>query len=285
MSRAVGVLIVHGCAEPTRIATDFAACIEQRLSWLGVPADRVAWRDMGWSGLLSQDEHRLLSMFEQGTLSPALDARRESLQRIGGMLAYQQSMASRTSLYDAIHAMMLSHLRALHLQLDGRDRPLVVIAHGLGSAIVSDHLWDLQTGRRRADTAFARLETMTGFVTVASVIPLLTMTLQRVEGVVFPSPELPPHLESAVRWLNFYDKADAYGWPLRPLSDSYAAAVHEDRAIDASMSGHSGAQHTREGYWTSAEVVEPTAAIIRRAFEAAKIACESDAAACAERRG
>ena len=99
--------------------------------------------------------------------------------------------------------------------------------------IMTDFVWDIQSanGRGHGETPFQCMQTLAGMVTFGSNIPLFTLALPKVECIAFPGDQLTPPVREAARWVNFYDPADVLGWPLKPLSDAYAAAVNEDRAI------------------------------------------------------
>src|SRR5207245_7973408 len=108
----------------------------------------------------------------------------------------------------------------------------VLIAHSLGSVIMSNYIWDEQTGKGLGSIPFARMETLTSLVTFGSTIPLSTLALDDVLSITFPPPTLPGHLRGYAQWLNFFDADDALGYPLKPLSASYDHAVSADLEIN-----------------------------------------------------
>ena len=67
--------------------------------------------------------------------------------------------------------------------------------------------------------------------------PLALWSLRYEKGeldapIEFPGPGLAkryPKVET--EWVNLYEKDDIIAYPLRPLSDSYAKVVKEDRAV------------------------------------------------------
>lgn len=81
-------------------------------------------------------------------------------------------------------------------------------------------------------TPFERLETLCGFITFGSNIPLVTLALDQVVSITFPPAALKEPFCSAARWLNFYDPDDVLGWPLKPLSPTYDTAVAQDIQIN-----------------------------------------------------
>jgi len=161
------------------------------------------------------------------------------------------------------------------LQSPSASGPLVVVAHSLGSVIVSNYVWDAQRDRPAARgtyagaTAFERGEMLAALATCGSPIALFTLALADVVSIAFPPPTLPPALRAAARWLNFYDPDDALGYPLKPLSPSYAAAVSTDRAINVGRltTSWNPASHTE--YLGDQDFIEPVAALIRDVVVAA----------------
>ncbi|AHG93433.1 hypothetical protein J421_5898 (plasmid) [Gemmatirosa kalamazoonensis] len=103
----------------------------------------------------------------------------------------------------------------LRANLGGVDAPLVVVAHSLGSVIVSDYAWDAQhpeTGRSKGDDDFVCMRTLAGLVTFGSNIPLFTLALPRVIAIAPPrsSPRLSDAVRAVARWENFYVSHTAY---------------------------------------------------------------------------
>jgi len=147
----------------------------------------------------------------------------------------------------------------------------VVLAHSLGSVIVSNYVWDEQrrNEKARGTTALERMETLAGLVTFGSPIPLFTLALRNVVSIAFPPPTLPAPLAAVAKWLNFYDPDDVLGWPLKPLSPSYDQAVSADHVIDVGNALTSWNPLSHDAYWRDASFIEPAAELIRAVAAAA----------------
>jgi hypothetical protein len=107
----------------------------------------------------------------------------------------------------------------------------VVLAHSLGSVILSNYIWDEQKRPTVGTSAFQRTETITTFVTYGSNIPLFLPPVRPVECIRFPWPSLAPALRPYARWLNVYAPADLLGYPLGCLWDEDRGTVIDDVAL------------------------------------------------------
>ena len=266
MPAEIGVLVVHGMG---RQRDDFAATfigeMDGRLDRLGLPAGAVHWRAGYWADLLNTREEALWAHLSSDHKLDFTRLRRFFISAFGDAVAYRRGPAGGTDVYAEIHGRIRRHLRALRATLGDANRPLVVVAHSLGSVIISDYIWDAQStnGRARGENAFECMETLAGLVTFGSNIPLFSLALPRIESITFPPPALPEPLRSAARWLNLYDADDVLGWPLRPLSPSYAAAVSEDREINVGGIVTSWNPLSHDAYWTDDDFAGPVAELIR----------------------
>jgi hypothetical protein len=117
------------------------------------------------------------------------------------------------------------------LYLDGREVPLIVLAHSLGGHIISNYIWDLQHGRsvaRHELSRFERMNTLTRLITFGCNIPLFTFAYPDAKPIDFPSAEMPKYLQQKARWLNLHNPADLLGYPLSPISRDYEQSAVED---------------------------------------------------------
>jgi len=165
-------------------------------------------------------------------------------------------------MYRQIHTRIHRHLAKLRFTLGDQDKPLIIIAHSLGSAILSNYIWDEQKNNGLGTNPFERMETLTSIVTFRSNIPLFTLALDNIECINFPPHTLPPNLETKAKWLNFFDGDDVLGYPLKPLSPSYMQTVTEDLQINAGglFTSWNPISHTE--YWTDNDFTKPVAQLI-----------------------
>jgi len=279
MNKKVGVLFIHGMGSTLDdFAHDAIQELRNRISGRGLNRDDVAWESVFWAPVLSTRETQLwVDLSAENDLNWA-KLRKFFINGFGNATAYQSVRDRRNDVYGKIHAAVHDSLKELRAKLGGEDKPLVVIAHSLGSVIISNYIWDRQKGRdadRFGETPFERMETLAGLVTLGSNIPLFTLAHNPVACVKFPPAGLPENLRKRAKWLNFYDSDDVLAWPLKPLSMGYADTVTEDIEVSVGniLTAWNPANHA--AYWTDDGVIKPAAYLIGSLLEE----CQAEVAA------
>jgi hypothetical protein len=113
--------------------------------------------------------------------------------------------------------------------------------------------------RGSAHDRFRRLRTLQRLYTTGCNIPLFVAGHQPIEAIKG---------QPSLKWINFFDEDDVLGWPLQPLSPSYAQRV-EDVPVNAG-SGLVGTLTlswnplSHLGYWSEPQVLRHIAASIRQ---------------------
>lgn len=254
-------------AQRLRGATDDPAAqlVVQPVYWAPVVQDR---EDTLWARLSANDplDFVRLRRFLANYASDAI-----AYQRLGtpGEAAYAHD-----SVYDHIHAIFATALGELARQA-GPRAPLCVVGYSLGSVIASNYFWDLQRHNPPAKVLIApqveaaidrqapleRGETLALFYTVGSPLALWGLRYEDFgHPIAVPAPQLSDHLPGlSGEWVNFYDKDDVIGWPLRPLNDAYQHMVRADWAVPVGSlwTGWSPLAHT--AYLTDRHVTDPIA--------------------------
>jgi hypothetical protein len=180
---------------------------------------------------------------------------------LGDVIAYQDGPGSPP--YEGIHAQVNAALGRLAQRAP--EAPLCVISHSLGTVIASDHFYDLQkasrAGNPTARNSLERGETLTLFYTLGSPIALWMVRYPSFdEPLVIPArTSADPALQAAAQWINFHDLDDIVAYPLRGLSDAYAQAVDEDRAVSVGPLLLSATPVSHVYYWNETAVLRPIA--------------------------
>jgi hypothetical protein len=302
MARKVAVLFVHGINNHDQ---EFHRPMQERLV-RALPRrlrDYVDFEPAIWSQVVRRHQRAYMTELESRALVHNNKYRRMALQGLGDAAAYQKTRDWRNSSYYQIQ----SEVRAAIDRLDQRGeptRPLIFIGHSLGCHILSSFAWDTYSMRRwdgerlareddktrefaaylRDGSPFRRLETLAGFITMGSNMPLFTFTFGP-ESIVpitrarrpsdhpaFPCAALDPALKARARWINFYSRHDLLGYPLKPLSSHYrdeprlsdVAVVSEGwwRRILFAPAPALSAYAAHVGYWTHPKVIRQTADLI-----------------------
>ncbi|WP_239027942.1 hypothetical protein [Geomonas subterranea] len=272
MNKKVGVLLVHGMGT---LADDFAHDmvyeLRERISGRGLNRDEIAWQGVYWAPLLSAREHQIwVDLAANNDLNWA-KLRKFFLNAFGTMSSYHASGNRPDSLYHRVHGVVHQGLQQLRAKLGDQDKPLIVVAHSVGSVFMSNYIWDRQKGydqERYGSTPFERMETLTGLVTLGSNIPLFAVDKENLACVEFPPAALAEPLRKKAKWLNLYDSDDVLGWPLKPLSPSYSAAVSEDIEVSVGniLTSWNPANHS--AYWSDENVIKPMVYLLSTILEA-----------------
>jgi hypothetical protein len=271
MNKKVGVLFIHGMGVThDDFAHDTIQELRNRISGRGLNREDIAWESVFWEPVLSARETQLwVDLSAEHGLNWA-KLRKFFVNAFGNVAAYQSMQDRSEDVYGRIHGKVSESLKELRSKLGGEDKPLIVIAHSMGSVIMSDYIWDRQKGRdaeRLGGSAFERMETLSGLITLGSNIPLFTLGHTPVTCIEFPPPGLPEKLRKKAKWLNLYDSDDVLGWPLKPLSIGYSDTVTEDMEVSVGNILTSWNPGTHVAYWTDDSVIKPAAYLIASILE------------------
>ena len=258
----IGVAIVHGIGSQdagysTALVNRVSAALEAR----EIEPAAFAFQEILWSHLLAPAEKRLLVRAAEGGFQDWNPVRLFVVETLADAVAYRRGYPREWDAYHQIHWEVYSALAELRQKLCDIHAPLVVLAHSLGSVIISDHIWDEQKGQGFGRDAFTKCQTLAGLVTFGSNIPLFTLGLPEIRCITFPVPGdcISPEVRAASRWCNYYDRDDVLGYPLRTLSPSFQATVAEDVELNAGNVLTSWNPLSHNGYWTEEIFVERVA--------------------------
>lgn len=274
--KKLAVAVIHGMGDQaSHFADGLIDALSKRLKRsrrAAVSPDAVLFKPIWWAPVIQGREDDMWRAMKSGGELDFQSLRRFVLSNLGDAVAYQQEPGVNNTTYAAIHSCVADTLGDMRATL-GVDRPLLLLAHSLGGAILSNYIWDRQNGTH-APTPFERMETLCGFVTFGCNIPLFTLAYRKVESIEFPPPSLQQHypqLAPVAQWLNFYDRDDVLGWPLRPLGQfngdatsprRYDKAVSQDIEINVGGPLASWNPLSHSDYWTDDDFTEPVADLI-----------------------
>ena len=266
MGAKLGVLIIHGVGWQAKgFADAMIKKFNERLRIYGADQAEITCVKIYWHPILSRRENSLLTRLfaEDKTLhcfSSIRWLRKKVTYYIGDVTGYQYVPNKKDEAHDNIHKVVYDSIAELRRNLDNEDKPVIVIAHSMGSVIMSDYIWDRQNwdpqkkGRPDpyGDNQFERMETLAGFITCGSPIPLYAIACDPIDRIKFPPENLADNLKKKAKWLNFFYFGDVLGWPLQNLSPSYKGT--QDIKI---YGGFPVFCHTK--YWKDNKFIEPVA--------------------------
>lgn len=285
MATQLAVLIIHGMGSPP---PDFARAIVARLrERLGALDRRVEFEPCFWSPILQEQQDEVWQRLRASDQALRLQrARHWIVSALGDPAGYLSGyFQDGQPVYLKIHEALRASLERLAARLqNAAATPLVVLAHSLGSVIVSNYVWNEErdtgeltpSGPRTttaADrlvhqgigrTAFERMETLTTFVTYGSNIPLFLPPVRRIECIKLPRATLPASYQAVARWLNVYDPYDVLGYPLATLWDDAHGTTIDDVTVDAGPWPISKTPFSHTRYDESAALLELVDGEMRR---------------------
>ncbi len=274
MAPEIGILVIHGIGnQDETFANGLINKVNGLLKKIGVDSGAVAWEPAYWANLLNKKEDDLLKNLSKDNPLRWTCIRRFVINVLADAVAYQRDQEEPQDMYRLIHAKIRGSLGNLRTKLGGEDKPLIVIAHSLGSVIASNFIWDEQHMEEKGRTSlgahpFERMETLASLVTFGSNIPLFTLALP--DGptpIKFPPNGLHDNLKANAKWLNFYDPDDVLGYPLKPI---YGEVVAEDIAINAGSWLTSWNPISHIEYWTDDDFTNRVAKLIRDVVDAGR---------------
>ena len=251
----LGILTIHGMG---RQRPDYASELENRLrDRLTTQAQhRIVFQPIWFHGEFQGQQEDVWSAMQ----GEALDwrwLRRFFLYYFSDATVTERQAGAPDSVYRRIQIVIKRAVDALRLDLGEEDKPVVVLAHSLGCQVISNYIWDAQRGlgiwENQVPQPFQALSTTRLMITSGCNIPLFVSGLEKIAAIDRPNDDF--------EWVNFYDRDDVLGWPLRPLSsgfdNSYREVVTSDREINTGVTplAHSD-------YWTDRDFLAPVAAMI-----------------------
>lgn len=277
MTRKIAVAVIHGIG---RRVPNFADRISLALNerCRDICGDALVIRSVYWAPVLQDEEDMLWDRVQEGGELDFKPLRRLMVDFVADALAYQITPHDR-AVYDDIHGIFAETLNRLALEA-GPDAPLVIIAHSLGTVVASNYIYDLQTEPTRPilpmtvreamdNTPLEKGETLALFYTLGSPIALWSLRFSDFgKPITVPDPRIRryyPNLRG--EWVNFYDKDDIVGFPLKTLNDAYARVVTEDLEVDVGDMLTSWNPMSHMGYWEDWDVIEPMARSIIRLWQ------------------
>ncbi len=296
----IAVVVVHGIrTDGAGYSSLFQEDVMSRLT--RSQRERVEWREVFWGDVTRGNQR---AYFERAKSRAKLAYRglrwEFVLQGLGDAASYIRTRNTGGAAYHKIQDRLTAALDQLDVP-DLGDRLLVLVGHSLGCQIISSYVWDRNrlkhesaktTGENAAasdepavdepavdESAFRRLDTLAGIVTLGSNIPLFTfafdpkrvipITRARAPGerAAFPGRALAPEVAAKARWLNFFSPFDVLGYPLKPLNPAYDQAVDADIAVWSGrwMFWHPLRAHV--GYWRNRTVINKTARMLKGLLE------------------
>jgi hypothetical protein len=261
---SLGVLVIHGMGSQM---PGYSAAMKDELERsFPVNSPGIAWEEVLWADVLRSREINLLDTMSNSPQPLNWASLREFVvHSFGDALAYHRSHEA-GSAYSRVHDVISGSIDSLQSRLDP-GAPIIVIAHSLGAHMMSNYIWDQQHGGSRKD-----ISKLLAMITIGNNIPLFSLDFPDAISRPITLPRNP-----LTRWLNFYDRDDVLGWPLRPLYENNLAQLTpeqqatvgciEDHEINVGNLATSWNPMSHMSYWTDKDFTGPVIDYFRRVLD------------------
>jgi hypothetical protein len=274
--KRLAVLVIHGMGSQykglnpdPKVPTYSAEMLNKVSSQYGLQdfdAD-IGWFEVYWAEVLQPRQQHYAKALEENDMLGAV--RQFVLYNLSDAASYFPSR-DRDSSYSRIHRQVRDTIKAAADAVEP-DAPIVVLAHSLGGHIMSNYIYDLVKTRRNGDggpytSAFRNLETFRTMFTFGCNIPVFLLSAGEPLPISYPGRRDDPRGRSW--WVNFYDKDDPLGFPLRFISGEYwnihDAGQLNDREINSGSFPTSVTPWSHNAYWKDNDVCAAIAAELAR---------------------
>ena len=275
MNKKLAILAIHGMGEtpPT-----FADEISQQLKFmLGQNRwNQIYFNKIYYQGIIQGNQKNIWdAMRAVGLRWKPL--REKMMYAFSDPATIEHGASSPDSIYLHVQRVITKALRDARAALVDADAPIVIIAQSLGGHVISNYIWDAQAqakGKKvigvwrddinsllnsgsQQEIDFMRLRTLRFIFTTGCNIPLFVAGQNAIVAIDKPDP---------IRdfdWLNFYDRDDVLGWPLKPLSPSYDLTVTEDINIEVGPIATGATPLSHLYYWQDGQFLGTVETLMR----------------------
>jgi hypothetical protein len=278
----IGILVIHGMGDQKPGYSD--DCKREVNNRLGSISNRFVWQEVYWADALEPRESELWRRMKAARQPDGSEVPLEwqkirdfVIHNFGDALAYHRD-AQKDSAYAEIHEIVSTGIKTLKQALAQPENPIVVVAHSLGAHIMSNYIWDHQASNADA-SKLEPLESLAAMITFGCNIPLFSLSFSKATPIDVPGKGITkPAMVAASKWMNFVDRDDVLGWPLRPLYDMSSATftAKERKTIDriedyeinvgGLLTSWNPAAHS--DYWDDNDFTRPVANYLQKLLQA-----------------
>ena len=261
----IGVLTLHGVGSQ-RQGRYFDAELRAALQQEAGQRTAIVVKTVYYHGESRSRQRELWRHYDRledrsGNLLDQTIIRRLMLASVGDALAYSNNQTAQNSYYRRTHEELRNTIDELETELGG-GQPVIVVAHSLGCKVIFDYLCDVQAGLGIWDgverpSEFQKLANLRLLITTGCNLPFFESAVPAADQRFF-------RINSEFQWVNFYDRDDPLGWPLRQLGGRFEEIVQDE---ERNGLGNVLTSHLR--YWTDDRLNKEIAGRILKLTESA----------------
>ncbi|MEL6321820.1 MAG: hypothetical protein AAFQ57_14415 [Cyanobacteria bacterium J06626_14] len=295
MTQKIAIAVVHGIGktnpsfkdenDPKKfvggIAPRLKKAFAKELETISPQADAdLIFEPVYWADVLQDFQDELYDRLNiRDRVSQFFGLRDFIFHSLADSVAYQPTFPQPSSedggvgdpnIYRNVHEVFAWTLNRLSRRT-GTDAPLCIIGHSMGAAIATNYIWDAQKNRfppNSGDTPLENVATLSALYTFGSQIPFWAMRFSNFgTPPQIPSPTVTTYYPNLTgEWLNFYDRHDLLGYPIRDINDTYRQLVTEQEvSVGGLLKGWNTLSHNE--YWTSTDVTHAIARSLARIWK------------------
>ncbi|MFD1956331.1 chemotaxis protein [Paenibacillus thailandensis] len=279
MPQKLAVIVIHGLGRHKEDFADrFMIQLKKRYAdaaGINDPGNHLAIRPVHWAEILEVREERLKArLYGHNRLRYKL-LRNYLIHYLADAVAYQP-LEVNDQIYRDIHATISTALQRLTEEA-GPEAPLCAISHSMGTVIASNYFYDMQNATRwkpdvlEPGSPLARGETLSLFYSCGTTLPLWSLRYRDFDRPIRVPADAAYAAAKGItgEWVNFYDRDDILGYPLRSIDPAYGRAVREDVQINAGGMLRSWNPFSHGGYFTNGSMLRRIAAGLVRTWREA----------------
>lgn len=279
MSQKIAIAVIHGIGETRpqfanpehpdflngivpHLTKAFSDTLKDQISHAG---SELVFEPVYWADVVQKPQNELYENLNIDEFSNVLKLRDFIFHSLADSIVYQpiSSSVNEPHIYEDIHSTFSSALTKLARKA-GEKAPLCIIGHSMGTAIASNFIWDTQKDKfptNTGDTPLEKGQTFSSFYTFGSQIPFWAMRFKNFgQPIQVPSTALLEHHPLAKgEWINFYDRDDLLGYPIKNINEDYQIAVTKEKEVSVGniLTGWNPLSHN--GYWENKQVTQTIA--------------------------
>ncbi len=262
MSKELGIIVIHGMGETKK---DYYLGLQEHIGkTLGLQIwDKVHLEPIFYQDSIQPNQYRVWNNMVQKEVLDWKGLRQFMLFSFADASSLEHKPDKQGSIYRKVQQKIIDALKKTRVKLGNQDKDIILVAQSLGGQVISNYIWDFQENKgiwevnnpdfpqfNPEEEKFLKFDSLKYLFTSGCNIPLFVSGFDQIVAIRKPNQDF--------KWLNYFDKDDVLGWPLKPLSDSYNQVVEKDIEINAGnffIKGWNPLSHT--GYWTDRDFVKP----------------------------
>lgn len=257
MCKKLGVLLIRGAGEAGfKKQEKFVKKLNKQLKELNVKPTDVHYEYADWYGPTQHNQEMLLNMF----MRPEYKLKSKRLRKLilyvaSDITAYSGVSAKPSNMYWRTHVKIHDSILNIKNNVE-KDAPLIIIASSLATEIMSNYIWDRQRNKDTRSFGLSPLEqmkTLTGLFMLGNDTPIYiaSQNITDARPFDFPDKDILPEYESVAKCVNFYDRHDPLGFPMKIINRYYDEAYTEDIEVNAGNIFTSWNVGSHFAYWNT----------------------------------